>query len=127
MKGATLARNFGTPPGGYNPIKVQGYCPMGCGPTLFVDSTGYIACTAADCEDPAAIAKIPGDRETEHIVAFDRHSFSTQHPLKERLNGLLFDCEIHDEIRDMGGPPPEGLGRYRVLLADDGLKFEKVA
>lgn len=93
--------------------RIRGYCPMGCGETLFVGSGGFITCSYVACPCPDAVSTILDDSETEHIVELDRESFSVQHPLRERLNGDLFRCKLHGEISDMDGPP-RVTGRYRV-------------
>ena len=32
--------------------KVAGYCPMGCGQTLFLGSGGYVTCSWVECPEP---------------------------------------------------------------------------
>lgn len=34
--------------------KVQGYCPMGCGATLFLGEGGHITCSWLECPRPHA-------------------------------------------------------------------------
>lgn len=35
-------------------VNVEGYCPMGCGATLFVGDGGYITCSYVHCPKPEA-------------------------------------------------------------------------
>lgn len=105
--------------------KVQGYCPMGCGETLFLGSGGYITCGYVECPRPDAATDILAERETEHIVLLESRTFSIQHPLKERLDGELFLCNLHDELTNIGGPPRLP-GKYRVYGAGIGHVWESV-
>jgi hypothetical protein len=104
-------------------IRVAGFCPMGCGATLFVGEGGYITCSWVECPRPDAVAEILEDRrETEHLVELQAATFTLQHPLRERLDGALFACGIHDTIRRLDGPPaPPGM--YRT---SDGREFTPV-
>lgn len=34
---------------------VQGYCPMGCGRTLFLGEGGHVTCSWAMCPNPSAV------------------------------------------------------------------------
>jgi hypothetical protein len=88
---------------------------MGCGETLFVGSGGYITCSLDRCPNPTAVADLLEHRETEHIVVLNDESFDVQHPLRERLNGDLFRCQIHQRIAALDGPPRRP-GRYRVAV-----------
>lgn len=92
---------------------VPGYCPMGCGETLFAGAGGYITCNYLDCPRPDAVSVLLADPETEHIVVVEPDTFSVQHPLRERLNGDLFTCGLHAWLTDQDGPPRKP-GRYRV-------------
>lgn len=118
---------------------MRGYCPMGCGETLVVHTgTGNITCAATGCPDRDALAKILADPETEHVAVFDDTGFSVQHPLRERIDGELFDCDLWERLRNLSGPP-DGQGRFRVTVRepdgysesyrsdDSGLHFERIA
>ncbi|MCI2958219.1 DUF6085 family protein [Agromyces atrinae] len=48
----------------------------------------------------------------EHIARFTANDFTIQHPLAERLNGSLMDCEFHAMCAAQSGPP--GIGLYRI-------------
>lgn len=93
--------------------EIDGYCPMGCGQTLFVAS-GHIHCSLVDCPQPTAVAEILNDRETEHLVTFSETAFTVRHPLRERLDDALMECELHEHIASLSGPPvAPGLYRAR--------------
>lgn len=93
--------------------EIDGYCPMGCGQTLFVAS-GHIHCSLSNCPRPAAVAEILDDREVEHLVTFSDTAFTVRHPLRERLDDALMQCQLHEHIAGLSGPPVQS-GRYRAL------------
>lgn len=80
---------------------VAGYCPMGCGETLFLGSGGYITCSWIQCPNPTAVSDILGHRETEHLVLFEPGTFTILHPLRERTSfeGLL-QCDLAQHIQN---------------------------
>lgn len=92
---------------------IQGYCPMGCGRTLFVGSGGHITCSHLNCPCPSAVDEILDDRECEHVVTLKAKDFTVRHPLRERLDDALMTCELHSWLAGRAGPPVQ-LGRYRV-------------
>ena len=92
---------------------VDGFCPMGCGKTLFLGDGGYVTCSYLHCPNRAAVADILADRETEHIVTFSAAGFTIRHPLRERLGDALMDCALHSYCEGLDGPPV-ALGRYRA-------------
>ena len=94
---------------------VEGWCPVGCGPTLETSAAdGRIRCAAPECPRPTAAAEILADRETEHIVEFDEIGFTIRHPLRERLDDALLQCVLHAQLARLDNPPTPGLGRYRA-------------
>lgn len=93
--------------------RVVGYCPMGCGETLFLGAGGHITCSFLECPNPSAVDEILGDGESEHIVVLGATDFSAQHPLRERIDGDLFSCELGEYLSALDGPPRKP-GRYRV-------------
>lgn len=97
---------------------VPGYCPMGCGQTLFRASGGYITCRYLECPRPDAMSSILEDQEHEHLVTFDEKGFTVRHPLRERLDEQLMSCDLHRFCADLSGPPAQ-LGTYRVSLGPD--------
>lgn len=92
---------------------VLGYCPMGCGQTLFLASGGYITCSYAHCPNRTAVADILDDGETSHIVKIEESSFFLKHPLRERIADDLFGCAFHERLSALDGPP-RAPGTYRV-------------
>lgn len=109
---------------------VQGYCPMGCGQTLFMGTGGHITCRRIDCSNPSAIDQILGDPETEHLVDFTAAGFSILHPLRERIEhpaqADLWDCALHQYIQALDGPPT-AIGRYRAHADPGGWSWEQVS
>lgn len=94
--------------------EVVGYCPMGCGRTLFVGEGGHITCSWGRCPNPSAVDELLADRETEHVVEFGEYGYNLKHPLRERLDDQLLRCELGGWI---GAAAPADLppgGRYRV-------------
>lgn len=96
--------------------KIPGYCPMGCGDTLFAGSGGYITCSWIACPRPDAVSVILEEKETQHIVVFGKSNFTVRHPLRERLDDALMACDLHDHIAALDGPPV-ALGRYRATFS----------
>ena len=99
-------------------ISVQGYCPMGCGQTLFLADELRVTCCWSACPNPTAVDQILGDPETEHLVDFTAAGFTILHPLRERLDddqGGLWGCALHRHIEALIGPPA-ATGRYRTML-----------
>lgn len=99
-------------------------CPM-CGGELevqpvFDDDTscdhGELSCLSVACKRPRAASELLTDPEIEHIVVFDEQGFTIQHPLRERMDGDLFNlftCGLHAHLRALDGPP-DPIGRYRA-------------
>lgn len=100
-------------------MKVEGHCPMGCGPTLHAaGSPPRVCCGGQDCPEPTAVDRILSDPETEHIVEVGSASFSVKHPLRERVDDELLVCRLHSTLSICGGPPVPP-GTYRAV-ADTG-------
>lgn len=95
---------------------VQGCCPLGCGPTLFLFPDGVVACGAPACPEPDAVTSILADQETHHVVVIGAVSFTVRHPLRERLRDELMSCDLHEWLSCLDGPP-QPPGRYRVRRA----------
>lgn len=96
---------------------VQGRCPWCGAGSLFLGSGGFITCSLIGCPNPTGITDLL-DGERDHIVRLEHDTFSIQHPLRERLEGELFDCGLHAYIAGLDGPPRQ-LGRYRVMQVTD--------
>ena len=100
-----------------NPFKVQGYCPMGCGQTLFLGNDGYITCSYLRCPQPDAVSTILENSEHEHIVTTTENDFTIKHPLRERLGDALLNCRLRQLLVSFDGPPVKP-GIYRVTGLD---------
>jgi len=99
---------------------------MGCGQTLLLDAGGHITCSRLECANPCAADEILGNAETEHVVTLRDDGFTVEHPLRERLDGALHDCRLHQDLQAASGPPTKP-GRYRVLLDKSDWKYEALA
>jgi hypothetical protein len=107
---------------------IQGYCPMGCGQTLFMGTGGHITCRRIDCPNPGAVDQILADPETEHLVNITSAGFSILHPLRERLDKVescLWGCALHRYMDALSGPPA-ATGHYRVHPDPGGWSWERV-
>ncbi len=93
---------------------VLGHCPMGCGETLYLGTDARITCDFAGCPDSSAVAKILDDPETEHVVVLEEDTFNLKHPLRERVDDELLECEVGKWLNSLDEPPAP-LGRYRVV------------
>lgn len=108
-----------------NDSAVPGYCPMGCGQTLFRAAGGYITCSYIDCPRPDAAADVLGDKETEHVVEFSEYDFTIRHPLRERLDDALMTCALHVHVALLDGPPVKP-GRYRARGSGSAWTWEPI-
>lgn len=100
---------------------VQGYCPMGCGQTLFLGEGGFITCATLECPRPDAATLVLEEQETDHVVVFsdDDDTFTIMHPLRERLDGELVICPLHIYLVGLTGPPVTP-GQYHVSYLGAG-------
>lgn len=94
-------------------ISIRGNCPMGCGPTLILGEGGAVICRDPGCPRPSAVHELLDDNEIEHVVRLSARDFDVQHPLRERLDGQLWSCDVHEQLRALKGPPRLP-GTYRV-------------
>ena len=101
---------------------VTGFCPMGCGRTLFLGIGGYVTCRLDKCPNPSAASDILGEWETEHLVTFDERGFTVKHPLRERIKDELLTCALHRHCADLDGPPAQP-GTYRAVRVKDTWRF----
>lgn len=104
-------------------VRVQGFCPACGGESLILAAGGHLACGRLDCPRPGAAGEILTDRETEHIVTFGPGDFTIRHPLRERLDDALMDCDLHEYLFHLIGPPAAP-GRYRARPVGDRWKWE---
>lgn len=105
--------------------RIRGYCPMGCGETLFVAAGGYITCSNVPCPNPTAVSDILDDRESEHVVVLDADGWTIRHPLRERLGDALLTCDIQRQFEALQSAPIKH-GRYRIRQDEAILRFEEL-
>ena len=118
--------NIQQPHGNPDSVAVDGLCPMGCGRTLeHRGADGVILCQATPCPRPYAVHELLQDRDTEHVVRFDEAGFTIRHPLHERLDDALLQCDLHLYCASLEGPPQD-IGRYRARFTATGWAFEKI-
>jgi uncharacterized protein DUF6085 len=112
-----------------NRSRVQGYCPVGCGKTLTLSAKGFVECINPSCTNPSAAAKLLQDRETEHLVRlYAEADFTAKHPLRERIEGELFDCSIGAAMLTRMARDLEP-GMYRVArspIGPGGWSYEPI-
>ena len=101
---------------------IQGHCPHGCGATLEVNIvTGQLSCSNGECPNPNAVQAILDHNEPNHIVRIEEEGWVIKHPLLERVEDRLFDCEVGRTLAML--PPPRNHwrpGDYEVTINDDG-------
>jgi hypothetical protein len=106
-------------------VDVAGFCPMGCGRTLFLGEGGHVTCSVIECPNPTAVTDLLHDAETEHVVVFHDVGWSITHPLRERLDGDLSGCALHQFLEGLYGPPILP-GRYRARLVGERWTWERL-
>lgn len=79
-----------------------------CGKTLCGEPNEYVECCQERVQELLA--------EEHHVIDLRDDGWTISHPLRERLNGTLFDCEITKEVFDPGGLR----GRYELIWDEDG-------
>lgn len=108
---------------------LHGHCPA-CGRTsLMTGAGGHIVCGHLECPDPTALDRLLDDGETEHVLTVHRNnSFTLRHPLKERLDGVLESCKVHETAAHYSTRLPE-CGRYRAHLSGEygRLSFTRIS
>lgn len=92
--------------------RVAGECPMGCGRTLFLGHGGHVTCSLLGCPHPTAADELL-HLPTEHYVVFDEQGWTLEHPARERIEGSMHGCAVHDAMRALTGAPVKP-GRYMV-------------
>lgn len=108
-------------------MSIYGFCPMGCGETLFVDD-GHIKCLSLNCPRDTAVDEILSDPEIGHIINLGEHDFNSIHPLWERLDRQLLDCPLNQYLRGLGGPPVEpGIWRVTASTARGTWAWEQIS
>jgi hypothetical protein len=112
------------------PPNIAGYCPMGCGETLHIDGNGRVRCQRLSCGDPTAVARILDNPETEHRVHWhDDGVITVMHPLRERVQGALWRCDLSRALTEYEDATDEGDYRVSRQLDAEGLiywRWEKI-
>lgn len=106
--------------------EVTGYCPMGCGQTLFAGEGGHVTCSYGMCPNPSAVDELLADRETEHIVQLGEYGFDVKHPLRERLDDALLGCSLARWIGEQAPADLPPVGRYRVREPAGDTEWERL-
>lgn len=110
-------------------IAIDGFCPM-CGKrslavevSLVRGPTARVRCYHPDCPDPEGIDKLMQDSEVHHILDVNEwQTWTLKHPLRERINGNLFECPLHGFLRQEFAfryPPEQGRYRYVSTNTED--------
>jgi hypothetical protein len=98
---------------------MQAPCPMCRERKLHLMPSGLVRCLGQACPRPTAAQEILDGDVGADIVQIDGDGFSILHPLRERLQGGLFDCPVNRALLAMSEPPVLP-GRYRVTFGEDG-------
>ena len=109
-------------------INIEGFCPMGCGPTLRAEESravNKIVCWYENCPDPLAAQRILHDPHADHLVNFTGSGFTIRHPLRERIDDALMNCELHLFLMTLPGPPEGRPGSFQVSEKDGGWNLER--
>lgn len=93
---------------------VAGYCPMGCGRTLFLGEGGTITCCYLHCPDRLAADRILAGALIAAEIDRLPSTFTIRHPLRERIDDELLRCALHEYVAGLDGPPVRP-GRYRAV------------
>lgn len=89
------------------------YCPS-CGEATLDVVERVIVCTSSTCERPMAASEILAQAEEKyHVVTVTETSFTIMHPLNERLDNKLHECDLHRQLQGMPGPPGPP-GKYKA-------------
>lgn len=106
-------------------------CPE-CGhASLSASELGMIRCDLYACPRPDAAHLILATATPNHVVQVNPADFAIEHPLIERLDGVLLDtCPFGAWMNALTGPPVAP-GRYNVIAQPEHYKglpwrFERV-
>lgn len=106
-------------------MKVNGYCPMGCGRTIYTNVMGEVHCADPGCPRFDAVDQILNEQETEHVVRLSYDGWSMKHPLRERLDDELLHCAAGAVAAGLGGRRP--FGTYRLYEAGGDWHWDRLA
>lgn len=96
-------------------ISVEGRCPQ-CGhEELKVNAANpKVYCHNPQCTRPDAVTRLLKESDPDHVLVVKEGFWTLKHPLRERLEGDLFGCEIANAVAALDGVEVEGDGRYHV-------------
>lgn len=109
-------------------ILLEGFCPVCGNQTLYAEEmrmVNRIICMGDDCPDPHCAQRVLQDAQTDHLVDFSGAGFTIRHPLRERIDDALMDCELHLALMGMPGPPEGRPGKFRVFMKDGRWEMER--
>ena len=96
-------------------------CPACRERKLHLMTSGLIRCNNPGCPRPRAAQEIlEGDAGVDIVQINGNGGFSILHPLRERIEGGLFDCPVNRYLASLEDPPALP-GRYRAVLGEDGI------
>lgn len=105
---------------------VAGFCPQ-CGLDRLVVAEDRLRCTNPDCDRPTAAHEILQDHHVDHLVEITEHGFGMQHPLRERLDGALFACTLHQRMHGLDqAPQPPGFYMVGENAFTGELRWERI-
>jgi hypothetical protein len=107
---------------------IAGHCPA-CGTdSLIRGFQGRIQCANTLCDERTAVDTLLTDPHLmDHLVRLTADTFTVRHPLIERLNDALFDCEVMLAIVPMIEDGDEEPGTYRVTGEAPDYTLEEVS
>lgn len=108
----------------YLDLPVEGRCPSCEKEELALSSSGEIYCVDKACARPKAVTEILKNASTKHIVKLTSYNFSVQHPLIERLEDGVFECELVKELT-YSSNPPKPTGVYQVVRTSTGWDWSR--
>lgn len=105
-------------------VRLVGFCPA-CGNEDVLEAVAgpgaaaVVECRHPECPEKRAVTRLLEDSETEHIVDWQPDGFCIQHPMRERLDGGLFTCDLHVRLSTPRFRTSVEPGRYRVEILQD--------
>lgn len=106
-------------------IYISGLCPMGCGDTLLVNDEYRISCYGSQCPRPSAADEILSEPTAGHIMETNIFRYDLIHPLRERLDQQLLQCELSRYLDTLESTPVSP-GRYQVTGSGTDWHYESL-
>lgn len=108
----------------YTGNRVAGFCPMGCGRTLYRSPTEQIVCANEDCSNRDSVSTLLAADSRFHQVLIHEGGFKIVCPLGERLSDVR--CSFHIWMQSLDGPPKPD-GSYLVRRGPNGWIWQAVS